>query len=47
MLATVFLVIALLLFLGAAFLTPQPGRPLLFPLGAAFVVAAMLVPLVD
>lgn len=46
MLATVFLIVALVLFLIAALAPPAYQRPQFLPLGLAFVVAAWLVPMV-
>lgn len=44
MLATIFLVFALVLFILAAVLNPQPPRVNLIAAGLAFVAAAMLLP---
>jgi hypothetical protein len=46
MLATVFLIVALILFILAAVNIASPYQGRLVPLGLAFVVAAWLVPMV-
>ena len=45
MFALACLIIAGLLFLLAAFVSPQPTKPQLMPIGLFFVVIALLIPM--